>query len=62
MKVPFDDPVSPSGYRGEVLASGAKITAGPGTLYAGDLGRVDSDGSIYVVEREGDIVNMGAFA
>jgi acyl-CoA synthetase (AMP-forming)/AMP-acid ligase II len=66
-------PVEPgSGEVGEIVASGANITRGywndpeetakyfrDGKLYTGDLGCVDVDGFIYVLEREREIIKCG---
>lgn len=66
-------PVSP-GYDeiGEIVASGENVTLGywrdpqetakyfrDGRLYTGDLARIDSDGFIYIVGREREIIKCG---
>jgi long-chain acyl-CoA synthetase len=70
---PDGSPVSPgSDEVGEIVASGENIAAGywrdseetaryfrGGRLYTGDLARVDSDGFIYIVEREREMIKSG---
>jgi acyl-CoA synthetase (AMP-forming)/AMP-acid ligase II len=66
-------PVAPgSDEIGEITASGDNITSGywhdpaetakffrNGRLHTGDLARVDSDGFIYIVEREREMIKSG---
>ena len=66
-------PVAPgSGEIGEIVATGDNITRGywedpvetakffrDGKLHTGDLARVDSDGFIFIVERERDVIKSG---
>jgi long-chain acyl-CoA synthetase len=61
-----------SGEVGEIVASGANITRGywnapeetaryfrDGKLHTGDLGCIDTDGFIYVLEREREVIKSG---
>lgn len=71
--MPDGKPVTPgSGEVGEIVASGGNIAAGywndpiesgkffrHGRLYTGDLAVVDSDGYIFIVERERDMIKSG---
>ena len=66
-------PVTPgSGEVGEIVAAGDNITLGywndpvetakyfrHGKLHTGDLARVDSEGFIFIVDRERDIIKAG---
>jgi acyl-CoA synthetase (AMP-forming)/AMP-acid ligase II len=66
-------PVKPgSGEVGEIVASGSNITCGywndpeetskyfrNGKLHTGDLGCVDEDGFVYVLEREREVIKSG---
>lgn len=66
-------PVKPgSGEVGEIVASGSNITCGywndpvetakyfrDGKLHTGDLGCVDADGFVYVLEREREVIKCG---
>lgn len=67
------EPVRP-GTVGEIVARGANITKGywddpegtatkfvDGALHTGDLGRVDEDGFIYVVDRQDDFIKSWGF-
>ena len=70
---PDGTPVAPgSDEIGEIVASGDNITRGywqdpdetarffkNGKLHTGDLARVDSDGFIFIVERERDMIKSG---
>jgi acyl-CoA synthetase (AMP-forming)/AMP-acid ligase II len=61
-----------AGETGEIVAEGANVTKGywreaeesaasfrEGRLYTGDIGQVDADGFIYVVDRAKDFVKCG---
>ena len=63
---------SGSNETGEIVASGDNITVGywndpeetakyfkDGKLYTGDIARVDSEGFIFIVERERDLIKCG---
>lgn len=70
---PDGSPVSPgSDETGEIVATGDNITLGywndlsetnryfkSGVLYTGDIARVDSDGFIFIVEREREMIKCG---
>jgi acyl-CoA synthetase (AMP-forming)/AMP-acid ligase II len=70
---PDGRPVEPgSGETGEIVAAGDNISPGywgdpaetarffkHGNLYTGDIAKVDSDGFIFVVERERDFIKSG---
>lgn len=70
---PDGSPVQPGSEEiGEIVASGPSISRGywedpeetakyfrKGRLHTGDLARVDSDGYIYIVERERDMIKSG---
>jgi acyl-CoA synthetase (AMP-forming)/AMP-acid ligase II len=72
---PDGSPVAPgSDETGEIVATGDNVTKGywndpeesakyfrNGKLHTGDLARVDSEGFIYIVERERDIVKSGGY-
>ena len=64
----------PTGEIGEVLVKGDSVTPGyfhnenetantikDGWLHTGDLGRVDKDGYLYIVDRKKDLVIRGGF-
>ena len=68
-----DQPV-PVGEVGEVIARGPNIMQGyynmpgetlaalrNGWLYTGDMGRLDEDGYLYIVERKKDLIIRGGF-
>ncbi|MEI8139858.1 MAG: AMP-binding protein [bacterium] len=70
---PDGAPVRPgSEETGEIVATGENITLGywhdsietaryfrNGSLYTGDIARVDADGFIYIVERERELIKSG---
>jgi len=64
----------PIGEEGEILARGSGIMKGyhnkpemtrmalrHGWYHTGDLGRMDVDGFLYIVDRKDDMINAGAF-
>ena len=68
-----DNPL-PSGEIGEVIARGPNVMVGyynmpeetkaalrNGWLYTGDMGRLDEDGYLYIVERKKDLIIRGGF-
>src|SRR3984885_1260765 len=52
-------PATPRAYFGDAEASGEVFKAG--WIRMGDLGRLDADGYLYLVDRGGDMVKSGAF-
>lgn len=67
-----DDQVLPAGEVGQILVGGPQITAGywnrpeesaralaGGWLHTGDLGRLDDDGYLYIVDRMNDMLISG---
>lgn len=64
----------PPGQEGEVLLRGPNVTLGywnrpeetaqafrDGWLYTGDIGRMDEDGYLYIVDRKKDMIIAGGF-
>lgn len=71
--VDFDDRDVPTGECGEVIARGANIMKGywkrpdisrdalrGGWMHTGDLGRFDSDGFLYILDRKKDMIKPGS--
>jgi acyl-CoA synthetase (AMP-forming)/AMP-acid ligase II len=69
--IAIDDPDPETGV-GELLVRGENVAAGywqkeeataaafvDGWLHTGDLGRIDSDGLLYIVDRKKDMINRG---
>jgi acyl-CoA synthetase (AMP-forming)/AMP-acid ligase II len=52
-------PAVPRAYFGQAEASGEVFKAG--WIRMGDLGRLDADGYLYLVDRGGDVVKSGGF-
>ena len=52
-------PATPRAYFGDAEASGEVFKAG--WIRMGDLGRLDADGYLYLVDRGGDMVKSGGF-
>ncbi|WP_067171719.1 class I adenylate-forming enzyme family protein [Microtetraspora niveoalba] len=52
-------PTAPRSYYGDAAASAQAFRNG--WVRMGDLGRVDADGYLYLVDRESDVVKTGAF-
>jgi acyl-CoA synthetase (AMP-forming)/AMP-acid ligase II len=52
-------PAVPRAYFGDAEASGEVFKAG--WIRMGDLGRLDADGYLYLVDRGGDMVKSGGF-
>jgi acyl-CoA synthetase (AMP-forming)/AMP-acid ligase II len=52
-------PASPRAYFGDAEVSGEVFKAG--WIRMGDLGRLDADGYLYLVDRSGDTVKAGGF-
>ncbi|HEX2192692.1 MAG TPA: AMP-binding protein [Acidimicrobiales bacterium] len=52
-------PMVTSGYYGDEEATAAAIT--DGWLHTGDLGRVDDEGYVYVLDRKKDMITRGGF-
>jgi long-chain acyl-CoA synthetase len=68
------DRMLPQGQRGEICISGPQIMAGyaerpeetdqvlrSGRLYTGDVGYIDRDGYVYVIDRIKDLILCGGF-
>jgi len=71
--VDFEDRDVPTGECGEVIARGANIMKGywnrpeiskealrGGWMHTGDLGRLDDDGFLYILDRKKDMIKPGA--
>jgi long-chain acyl-CoA synthetase len=69
-----DDRARPTGDLGEVCVRGANVMQGyyrlpddtartlrNGWLHTGDMGRLDADGYLYIVERKKDLIIRGGF-
>jgi long-chain acyl-CoA synthetase len=69
-----DDRARPAGELGEVCVRGANVMQGyyrlpdetartlrNGWLHTGDMGRLDADGYLYIVERKKDLIIRGGF-
>ncbi|MBU9765326.1 long-chain fatty acid--CoA ligase [Mycobacterium sp. TNTM28] len=54
--------LAPTGQVGEILVRGAQVAPGSrsdGWLHTGDMGRIDTDGRLFVVDRLKDIIVTG---
>lgn len=56
------DRLLPAGQTGEIVISGPQVTGPPGhLLQTGDLGYLDRDGALYVLDRREDVILVAGF-